>query len=270
MTSLVAFLVVAPGAIARLVTTPVLLAVATAIVFASTFRALLVPVPAARSRSASAARRSCSAAGRGRGRPGGSAPVITACWLPRCSPTSISSAPRIADLDTSLAASVEPFRPVLKRLRTIPGVFDRTAVMLLAERGADMSVFPTAAYLASWAGICPGNNTSGAWSHSGRTRHGSVALRTALTEAAHAAARAKGTYLAAHHASEAAGGCSRQSARPGTTCSSPTGTSRTTTSTTPTWAPTGRSDDTSSQHRVRKLVHQLEQLGHTVTLGPAA
>jgi len=49
-------------------------------------------------------------------------------------------------------------------------------------------------------GICPGNNTSGGRSRSGRTRHGSIALRTALTEAAHAVARTKNTYLAAHHA----------------------------------------------------------------------
>ena len=89
---------------------------------------------------------------------------------------------------------------MLKRVRTIPGVSARTAIMLLAECGADMTVFRTPAHLASWAGICPGNNTSGGRSRSGRTRHGSVALRTALTEAAHAAARTKNTYLAAHHA----------------------------------------------------------------------
>jgi hypothetical protein len=83
---------------------------------------------------------------------------------------------------------------------TIPGVSKRTAIMLLAECGADISVSPTAAHLASWAGICPGNNSSGGRPRSGRTRHGSVALRIALTEAAHAAARTKGTYLAAHHA----------------------------------------------------------------------
>ena len=63
-----------------------------------------------------------------------------------------------------------------------------------------MSVFPTAAHLASWAGICPGNNSSGGKRRPGRTRHGSMWLRIALTEAAQVAARGKGTYLAAHHA----------------------------------------------------------------------
>jgi transposase len=177
----------------------------------------------------------------------------------------------IADLDATLAKAAEPFHPVLKRLTTIPGVSDRTAIMLLAECGADMSVFPTAAHLASWAGSCPGNNTSGGRSRSGRTRHGSVALRTAFTEAAHAAARSKGTYLAAHHAHIRsrrgvfkAIGATRHDLR-----IAPTGTSFTTTSTTPTSGPDWAQRRHSPEHRVRKLVHQLEQLGH-VTLGPAA
>ena len=63
-----------------------------------------------------------------------------------------------------------------------------------------MTVFPTAGHLASWAGICPGNNSSGGKRRPGRTRHGSMWLRIALTEAAQVAARGKGTYLAAHHA----------------------------------------------------------------------
>ena len=106
----------------------------------------------------------------------------------------------IAELDKSLDTAAAPFAATVKRVCTIPGVSVRTAIMLLAECGADMSVFRTAAHLASWVGICPGNNISGGKSRTGRTRHGSTALRTALTEAAHAAARPNGTYLAAHHA----------------------------------------------------------------------
>ena len=64
-----------------------------------------------------------------------------------------------------------------------------------------MTRFATSGHLASWAGICPGNNASGGKRRSGRTRHGSPWLKTTLTEAAQAAARTKGTYLAAHHAS---------------------------------------------------------------------
>ena len=68
------------------------------------------------------------------------------------------------------------------------------------DPGLGLPFFPTPADLASWAGICPGNNASGGKRRSGRTRHGSVWLRTVLTEAAQAAARTKGTYLGAHHA----------------------------------------------------------------------
>ena len=107
----------------------------------------------------------------------------------------------IRELDTRIGATVTPYEPVLERLATIPGVARRTAISLVAEIGVDMGVFPTAAHLASWAGICPGNNASGGKRKSGRTRHGSPWLKTALTEAAQAAARTKGTYLAAHHAS---------------------------------------------------------------------
>ena len=106
----------------------------------------------------------------------------------------------LTELDTRIAATVAVYEPALKRLQTIPGVARKTAVALVAEIGVDMTVFPTAAHLASWAGICPGNNASGGKRKSGRTRHGSPWLKTALTEAAQAAARTKGTYLAAHHA----------------------------------------------------------------------
>ena len=107
----------------------------------------------------------------------------------------------VVQLDAQITATVGAYEPVLERLQTIPGVGRKSAISLVAEIGVDMSRFPTAAHLASWAGICPGNNASGGKRKSGRTRHGSPWLKTTLTEAAQAAARTKGTYLAAHHAS---------------------------------------------------------------------
>ena len=77
-------------------------------------------------------------------------------------------------------------------LDTIPGVDKRTAELLIAEIGADMSVFPTHRHLASWAGICPGQNESAGKKRSGKTRKGSKWLRSGLTEAAKAASRSEG------------------------------------------------------------------------------
>jgi transposase len=105
---------------------------------------------------------------------------------------------QIEQIDTEIGARVTEYEPAIERVQTIPGVGRKIAISLVAEIGVDMSVFPTAAHLASWAGICPGNNASGGKARSGHTRHGSVALRTVLTEAAQSAARTKGTYLAAH------------------------------------------------------------------------
>ncbi len=82
------------------------------------------------------------------------------------------------------------------RLDTIPGVGRRVAEVVVAEIGRDMSRFPSAAHLASWAGLTPGHHESAGKRHSGRTRKGSPALRVALVEAARAAARTH-TYLAA-------------------------------------------------------------------------
>jgi transposase len=106
----------------------------------------------------------------------------------------------IADLDAQIDRLIIPFEPMLELVMTIPGVDRIVGICLIAEIGVDMTIFPTAGHLASWAGICPGNHASGGRRRSGRTRRGPVWLRTALTEAAHAAARARGTYLAAHHA----------------------------------------------------------------------
>lgn len=85
----------------------------------------------------------------------------------------------------------------VERLMTIPGVGRRTAEVLVAEIGTDMRRFRTAAHLASWAGMCPGNHESAGKRATGRTRKGSPWLRAALIEAAQAARRSKGTYLGA-------------------------------------------------------------------------
>jgi transposase len=96
-----------------------------------------------------------------------------------------------------VAERLRPFDETLANLDAIPGVGRRTAEILLAEIGPDMRRFPSAAHLASWAGMCPGHDESAGKRRSGKTRKGSQALRHALTEAAHAAARSKHTYLAA-------------------------------------------------------------------------
>jgi transposase len=107
---------------------------------------------------------------------------------------------QIDALDHRIEVMIAPFSGARERVMTIPGVSKITASVIIAEVGVDMTRFPTAGHLASWAGICPGNHTSGGKRMSGRTRHGNTYLRTALTEAAHAAARTKNTYLASHHA----------------------------------------------------------------------
>jgi transposase len=106
----------------------------------------------------------------------------------------------IAETDQRVEVLLRPVADLVELVTTIPGVGRRVAEVLAAEVGLDMTVFPTAGHLASWAGICPGNNSSGGKRRPGRTRHGSMWLRIALTEAAQVAARGKGTYLAAHHA----------------------------------------------------------------------
>ncbi len=82
---------------------------------------------------------------------------------------------------------------------TIPGIGQRIAESIISEIGVDMSRFPTDAHLASWAGMCPGNNESAGKRTTGKTRKGNRYLRAALVQAAWAASHQKGTYLAAQY-----------------------------------------------------------------------
>lgn len=106
---------------------------------------------------------------------------------------------QIAGLSEAIEEQIAPFESAVELLRSIPGVQRRTAEVIIAEIGTDMSRFPSAKHLASWAGQCPGNDQSAGRRRSGRTRKGSKWLDWALEEAALAAVRSKDVYLAAQY-----------------------------------------------------------------------
>ncbi len=102
---------------------------------------------------------------------------------------------QVAVVGGEIAERLRPFEAQLVILDSIPGIGRWTAEVIVAEIGTDMSRFPSAGHLASWAGMCPGNHESAGKRRSGKTRQGSPWLRVTLTEAAYAAGRTKDTYL---------------------------------------------------------------------------
>jgi transposase len=106
----------------------------------------------------------------------------------------------IANLSAAIDRLIIPFEPQVALLVTIPGIDRRSAQELIAEIGVDMTRFPSAAHLASWAGMCPGHHESAGKRRSGQTRPGSKWLHRTLREAAKATARTKHTYLGAQYA----------------------------------------------------------------------
>ena len=105
----------------------------------------------------------------------------------------------IEEVSAEIARRMRPFEEDLARLEGIPGVGRKAAEMIVAEVGTDMSRFPTAAHLASWAGLCPGNHESAGKRYSGKTRKGDGWLRETMIECARAAARGKNTRLSARY-----------------------------------------------------------------------
>jgi transposase len=105
----------------------------------------------------------------------------------------------IAALDRHVDEVIAPFARARDRLDTITGVGKRAAETIIAEIGVDMSVFPTAGHLASWAGRCPGNNRTGGKRRSGKPTRGNRWLGEVLIECAWAAARSRDTYLSAQY-----------------------------------------------------------------------
>jgi transposase len=169
-------------------------------------------------------------------------------------------------ISVDIEERMRPFAAQRELLMTIPGVKQRSAEVLIAEIGTDMSVFHTPKHLSSWAGMCPGNNESGGKRRSGKTRKGSKWLRATLTESANAAARSKDTYLAAQYA--------RLRGRRGH-AKAITGVGHSILTAAWHMLSTGElyrdlgSDYFTRQHPdriTRRLVRQLEALGHIVTL----
>jgi transposase len=115
----------------------------------------------------------------------------------------------IAAYDRRIEELMRPFEAALEQLDTIDGVGRRTAEVLLAEMGPEMSQFTDDEAVSKWAGMCPGNNESAGKRKSGRTSKGNKWLRRALVESAYAASRKKDSYLAAQYARLARGGKKR-------------------------------------------------------------
>jgi len=105
----------------------------------------------------------------------------------------------IATVSERIEVTMAPFAEELARLDTIHGVARRTAEVLIAELGVDMRQFPSERHVASWVGLCPGNNDSAGKHKSGKTRRGNRWLRAALTEAALAAIRTSNSAFAARY-----------------------------------------------------------------------
>ena len=104
----------------------------------------------------------------------------------------------IGRLDAEVSQRLSPFEAELQVVDTIPGIARRGAEAILAEMGTDMSRFATPGHLASWAGVCPGNNRSAGKRKRSPTKGGNVWLQSTLVEAARAAARTR-TYLGAQY-----------------------------------------------------------------------
>lgn len=105
----------------------------------------------------------------------------------------------IDQLTVKIEEAVAPFQDACAALETVPGISRNSARVILGEIGTDMRVFSDAAHLASWAGVCPGQNESAGRSKSSHTRGGDAYLKAALGTAALSAIKQKDTFLAVRY-----------------------------------------------------------------------
>ena len=104
---------------------------------------------------------------------------------------------QIAEMESSLRIAMEPHRELVELLDAVPGIDEMIAWTVIAELGTHMDVFPTAAHVCSWAGMCPGTNESAGKQISSKTRKGNRYLRRVLLQGAWAATKKKDSYLRA-------------------------------------------------------------------------
>lgn len=106
---------------------------------------------------------------------------------------------QISRLEKQIERNIRPFREAVEMLLTMPGVDHTAACALIAEIGVDMSRFPSARHLASWAGLCPGNNQSAGKQRSGKSHRGNRWIKAVMAEIAWAAMHTKGSYSQAQY-----------------------------------------------------------------------
>ena len=173
-------------------------------------------------------------------------------------------------VEQRIQEKLKPYAAEVTLLDEIPGVDATLAAAIIAELGADMRVFESVSQLASWAGVCPGNNESAGKRKSSRVPKGNVYLKTTLIEAANAAAKAKGTYLRdKFYRLKARRGYKRAAVAVAhkilvaiyhmlshRVCYNELGDLYL--------------DKLNKHHLTRNLVHRLERLGYTVTIQPNA
>ncbi len=177
----------------------------------------------------------------------------------------------LAELDAVIAAACRPWAHQLELLQTIPGVGQKVAQVIIAETGADMSRFPSAAHLAAWAGLAPAIYESAGKRSPAGTRHGNKWLTSMLVEAAGSVGRMKGkNYLAAQHArltSRRGMGRAQVAVAHSILVSAyyMLKTDEPYRDLGPDWLARRN-----TEAHTRRLVAQLERLGHTVVIDPAA
>ena len=177
----------------------------------------------------------------------------------------------LADLDAAIADAMTPWAHELELLQTIPGIGLRTAQVFIAETGGDMSRFPTAAHLAAWVGVAPAIHESAGKRTPAGTRHGNKFLTSMLVEAANSAARSKHTYLAAQHARIASRrGHNRAAMAVAHSMLVAAYYMLIRDEPYHDLGPTWLDEHARNQANTRRLVTQLERLGHTVVLDPEA